>query len=266
LYAGGEPFLYPKELGAMVRFCKEELHFESVSIISNGSRIKESWFVEYGQYLDVLGVSCDSFIQETNTRIGRTEKRGTSNQPANVALVAQLCAAYNIKFKINTVVCAHNKEEDMSAQIKALNPCRWKVFQVLAIDGENTGLNAKRDVAPLKITSEEFQAFLKRHDSIPSNILKPEDNDTMQTSYVLLDERMRFLDSSTGGKVPTSSVLDVGVQTAWQELLGAAKQGFNVHAFTRREGIYDWQRNGAAASNACGKAGGEGRDMEDLFK
>lgn len=35
-------------LGEMVRYCKEELQLPSVSIVSNGSMIKERWFKKYG--------------------------------------------------------------------------------------------------------------------------------------------------------------------------------------------------------------------------
>ena len=42
-FAGGEPFLYPKFLGELVDFCKEGLHLESVSIITNGSLVREEW-------------------------------------------------------------------------------------------------------------------------------------------------------------------------------------------------------------------------------
>ena len=44
-FAGGEPFIPDSGhfLGHLVRYCKEELHLESVSIISNGSKITEEW-------------------------------------------------------------------------------------------------------------------------------------------------------------------------------------------------------------------------------
>ena len=54
-FAGGEPFLKPKFLGNLVRFCKKELGINT-SIITNGSRVTERWFRKYGEYLDILGV------------------------------------------------------------------------------------------------------------------------------------------------------------------------------------------------------------------
>tara|TARA_R110002060_G_scaffold6963_4_gene10511 strand:+ start:964 stop:1104 length:141 start_codon:yes stop_codon:yes gene_type:complete len=40
-FAGGEPFLYPKYLGELCRYCNEELKLESVSIVSNGTKVTE---------------------------------------------------------------------------------------------------------------------------------------------------------------------------------------------------------------------------------
>ena len=70
----------------MVRFCKEELDIESVTVVTNGSKVKKDkpslpvflptefflsfskvtkqWMQDFGYYLDILAVSCDSFIAE----------------------------------------------------------------------------------------------------------------------------------------------------------------------------------------------------------
>lgn len=67
-FSGGEPFLPQKgrHLGEMVKYCKKNLNLPSVTIVSNGSMIKEKWFKDYAQYLDILAISCDSFEEETN--------------------------------------------------------------------------------------------------------------------------------------------------------------------------------------------------------
>lgn len=84
--AGGEPFLHPAFLGEILRYCKEALGLESVSIITNGSKVREGFFRRYGRYLDILAVSCDSFVQETNRAIGRGEN-GQGDGAAHVAQV-----------------------------------------------------------------------------------------------------------------------------------------------------------------------------------
>lgn len=50
-FSGGEPFIHDRGeyLGKLVRFCKEELGLPSVSIVSNGSLIRERWFQNYGE-------------------------------------------------------------------------------------------------------------------------------------------------------------------------------------------------------------------------
>lgn len=130
-FAGGEPFLYAKFLGKMAKYCKEVtvtlcvmledsslnlgwvlfrqkvLKLESVSVVTNGSKLKDSWFRKYGHYIDIVAVSCDSCDDETNKRIGRAEK-GSGAQLEFLRLAAQLCKKYAIKFKINTVVNAFN--------------------------------------------------------------------------------------------------------------------------------------------------------------
>jgi radical S-adenosyl methionine domain-containing protein 2 len=107
----------------------------------------------------------------------------------------------------------HNWQEDMNSSIEEIAPVRWKVrmetldiflkssvhllaaqvFQVLLLDGENTGsgTGSLRDARELVITDEQFQAFLDRHKDQPS--LVPESNEVMKDSYLLLDEEMRYV-------------------------------------------------------------------------
>jgi sulfatase maturation enzyme AslB (radical SAM superfamily) len=69
--SGGEPFTQEKYVGEICKFSKEVLNLESVSIVSNGSKIKKRFFVEYGKFVDILAISVDSFDEETNIKIGR---------------------------------------------------------------------------------------------------------------------------------------------------------------------------------------------------
>ena len=69
-FSGGEPFLKPKLLGAMCRYCKETLGV-TVSVVSNGTKITEQWLDEFGCYVDIIALSLDSADNETNIFIGR---------------------------------------------------------------------------------------------------------------------------------------------------------------------------------------------------
>ncbi|KAG8903292.1 Radical S-adenosyl methionine domain-containing protein 2 [Tulasnella sp. 403] len=236
--SGGEPYLNAGYIGEVFRYCKEELKLESTSVVCNGSKVTEKWMEEYGNYLDVMAISCDSFDPETNAIQGRRDKAGgtRSDHITRVKDVVDLCKRYGIRVKINSVVTINNWEEDMNDAISDLDPFRWKVFQVLLLDGENTGSETEslRDARSLVITTEQFQAFLERHKA--QSCLVPEDNDAMKDSYLSLDEEMRFLNCQGGGKTPGRSILDVGVEEAMKD------SGFNNRAFMDRGGIYDWGR------------------------
>jgi radical S-adenosyl methionine domain-containing protein 2 len=67
-----------------------------------------------------------------------------------------------------------------------------------------------------------------------------EDNAKMQNSYLILDERMRFLDCTEGGKKPSGSLLDVGVAAAMN------KSGFDEEMFFKRGGEYKWSKDRSA--------------------
>ena len=233
-FAGGEPFLNDMLLGELCRHCSNDLGM-AVSIISNGSLIKPYWMQLFGEYVDVLGVSIDSVQASTNAAIGRG---GDANNKhvERILKVRELCSKHDITFKMNTVVCSLNWREDMSDFVRDLDPKRWKVFQVLILKNENSGGPGElRDARNLQVTSDQFTSFVKRHDEF-KDVLVPEPNNVMQNSYLLLDEKLRFLDCSNGGKIPSDSILDVGIEAALHQA------GFDNDAFHKRGGIYDWTR------------------------
>jgi len=91
-FAGGEPFLNPQILGELCQFASMECNM-AVSIISNGSLIKSDWMEQYGEYVDILGVSVDSFDPETNALIGRGTGDTTKNQHVSRVLqVRDMCS------------------------------------------------------------------------------------------------------------------------------------------------------------------------------
>ena len=104
-FSGGEPFLIQggKYLGEMVRYCKEELDLESVTVVSNGSKVTESWMAEYGYYLDIMAVSVDSFNQEVNQKIGR-RSGSRSSHLLSLQAVRSWCREYSVLFKVNTAL------------------------------------------------------------------------------------------------------------------------------------------------------------------
>nr|WNS68488.1 viperin [Trachinotus ovatus] len=233
-FSGGEPFLQDKGefLGELVQYCKQELQLPSVSIVSNGSMIKEKWFQKYGDCLDILAVSCDSFDDATNQLIGRTQ--GRKSHLDNLYRIRGWCQQYKVAFKINSVINTFDADEDMTEHIIKLNPVRWKVFQCLLIDGENAGETALREAERFVISGQQFREFVDRHSSV--SCLVPESNEKMRNSYLILDEYMRFLDCREGRKDPSKSILDVGVTDA------ICFSGFDEAMFLERGGKYVWSK------------------------
>jgi radical S-adenosyl methionine domain-containing protein 2 len=101
--SGGEPYLQPDFISEIFRFCKNELHLESCTVVTNGSKVTEKWLDTYSQYLDIMAISCDSFDPETNVLIGHTEN-GSGTHIGHVHQVAERCQHRNIKVKINSVI------------------------------------------------------------------------------------------------------------------------------------------------------------------
>lgn len=236
-FAGGEPLLYPKRLAELCRFCIEDLELESVSIISNGTKIKRGWLEEHGKYVDVLGISCDSFDEETHLKIGR----GDGNNVKRMFEIREWCWELGIKFKLNTVMLLWNWEEDMSQVIEKLHPFRCKVFQVLPIEGENDASEQetesdkrKRNANEVLISDEQFKAFCERHEHLQCFV--PESNQLMASSYLIVDEFMRFLDKGDGKETASESILEVGVQEAMTQVR------WDQQAYQERGAVYDWSK------------------------
>ncbi|KAK4034022.1 hypothetical protein C8A01DRAFT_49488 [Parachaetomium inaequale] len=243
-FAGGEPFLYPKVLGAMIDYCKTDLHLESVSIVTNGSLVKESFLRQHAGKLDILAVSCDSFDEPTNIAIGR----GSGDQVQKLYQIAEWCRQYGVAFKLNTVVNKLNVGEDMNAHMAALRPFRWKCFQVLIVRGENDSeTGTLRNGHKFTISDEEFDAFCERHRG--QACLVPEPNRLMAKSYLILDEYLRFLDRT--GKQPSRPILEVGVESALESVY------WDEDAFVERGGLYEWTKP-EGGQDGCG--GGEKLD------
>ena len=73
-----------------------------------------------------------------------------------------------------------------------MNPIRWKVFQCLLLEGENTPSKILKDEKILRdarnmiVSKECFDAFVQRHN--PCSMIVPEDNETMKvtnTVYII---------------------------------------------------------------------------------
>lgn len=233
--AGGEPMLLWKK-GAlqMILDEAERLGF-ALSIITNASLLTDGIVRELAPRLQIIGVSMDSADPDTNRKIGRCGKSDDSKQvaPERVADIFRLAREVNpgIECKLNTVVCAHNWREDMRPVIEQVAPDRWKVFQMLPI-GDTAAIREKQ--RPLIVTNGQFEAFRARHSGL--SVMRPENNDDMTESYVMVDPLGRFYQNEPGASechhrhIVSKPIHKVGAEKAWREM----RKRFDTQKFRGR--------------------------------
>lgn len=222
-FAGGEPTMHP-EIGPLVAEARR-LGFV-VSLITNGFRL-DRLLDRQADDLDWVGLSVDSADEQIQAALGRGD--GTHVEQS-LALAGRIREA-GLKLKLNTVVTALNWREDLRPFVRLFRPDRWKVFQVLPVEGQNDGA-----VDDLLISTERFAAYVQRHRTLDAEGLGPivEDNDAMTGSYLMVDPIGRFYCNTTGRHVYSDPILDVGVTAV------ARQVGFDIGKLVERGGLYRW--------------------------
>lgn len=228
-FAGGEPTLCPwlPELMAVAK-----AHNVTTMLVTNGSRIEEDWLTKHGSLIDWITISVDSLDPGTNLISGRN-MRGSILPPDSDWYLEKVRLVRNagIRLKINTVVHKLNVHENMAPFISLSQPERWKVFQVLPVQGQNDG-----KVEDLLIAGVEFEAFIQKHQKLlPNQVIIPESNDVMTGSYLMVDPAGRFYDNVDGEHKYSTSITEVGVDEALKEVR------FSQDKFVERSGLYDWR-------------------------
>ncbi len=230
-FAGGEPTLCPW-LGDLILRAKE--HGLTTMLVTNGSRLLSPGLLEtLASTLDWVVLSMDSANPRTHERLGRSiaGQQGRALPVEHYQSIATALHAHSIRLKINTVVSAENEGEDMGALLLVLRPERWKVLQVLPVNGQNDGR-----VEPLLIDELTFRRFVARHQRLAESGIQliAEDNEAMTGSYAMVDPAGRFFDNTASTHCYSRPILDVGVANAWQDIR------FDPDRFDKRGGHYDW--------------------------
>ena len=237
-FVGGEPTLHP-DIGELLAHA----HGRGLvtCLVTNGARL-DRLLDRQPETIDWVGLSVDSADEQTQAALGR----GTGGHVADSLRLADRCRDLGMRLKLNSVVTALNADEDMSAFVRRFAPERWKVFQVLALGGQNDG-----SVEDLLISDRQFAAFVTRHAELDREGLAPivEDNDAMRGSYVMVDPLGRFIGNSTGRHVYSAPILEVGVGRA------LAQVDWSRDKFEQRGGSYDWGTRSPAAFVGRGNGG-----------
>lgn len=220
-FVGGEPTLNPW-LHELVSVAKTKGLL--TNIVTNGFVFSKnkSYLEKFKDITDWITVSIDSFNPETNRISGRAVNRTVLCFEDYLALSENI-RNLNIGFKVNTVVHKYNRNEKMSDKIKALQPERWKLFQVLPIEGQNDN-----NINNFLISSEQFDRFIR---SNPHNAVV-ESNDAMTNSYVMLDPAGRFFNNIEGKYFYSESVLQSDIKLCY------SRMNYNKDKFLHRQGDY----------------------------
>ena len=223
-FAGGEPTLHP-HLPELIRYASGL--GVTTSIVTNGARLP---FVldRVAGALDWVALSVDSADEQTQQALGR----GRGHHASRSLALAERALAAGCRLKLNTVVTRLNHQEDLSDYVRRMAPERWKIFQVLPVEGQNDG-----SVEPLLISSAEFKAFVKRHQALSQEGIElvPEDNDAMTDSYAMVDPMGRFYGNGQGRLHVSRPIHEVGVQAALHDV------GFEHRRLEARGGLYEWR-------------------------
>lgn len=231
-FAGGEPTLCPY-LGDLLAASKDV--GLTTCIVSNASGLTENFLDKWGHLIDWVGLSIDASSDQIHAEIGRGMRGDLARSRSHHLELAtdawDRCRSRGIRMKLNTVVCKPNLDDDMMELVLKLRPERWKIFEVLPVDGQNDG-----DVDDLLLDEGEFQTWVDRHASIVDEGIQfvPESNELMRGSYAMMDALGRFYSNSEGGHTYGPSILEIGVREAWEQ------NCFFEDRFHNRGGIYEW--------------------------
>jgi radical S-adenosyl methionine domain-containing protein 2 len=225
-FAGGEPLLYPG-FPDIVKLSKNlDL---TTSIVTNGSLLDERTIARLAGGLDICAVSMDSGVAETNNSIGRCGKGFRPDAQFYRSRAQQILAA-GIRFKVNTVVNRLNLSENLGDLVAAMQPFRWKLFQVKKVIGQND-----KTFAEMAISVTEFDDFVARNRRLvrPRVAVVPETADDMAGSYAMIAPNGCFFDSVTGRHRHSRPILEVGIVEAFQDVV------FDAEKFVVRGGVYE---------------------------
>ncbi len=215
---GGEPMLCPY-IGELLERSKSVGLV--TKIVSNGTNIDAEFLANYGKHIDYITLSLDSPSNETEKKLGR----GWGYYVDSIKETAKLIKSYNIQLQLNSVITKLNWFEDLNEIIREIEPIRWKIFQVLKVDGQNNG-----SVEKLLITPIEFAAFKNNHKEISYAVF--ESNDLITGSYIMIDPIGRFFDDTTGTHRYSESIFSVGVLKAFNQIT------WQKEKFNQRNGFY----------------------------
>ncbi len=227
-FAGGEPVLCPWLPDLVSRAWELGL---TTSMVTNASLMTAQWLDSVSGRLDWVALSIDSVNPHTLLRMGRTTRSGPMSERDYLCRIDML-KERGIRVKINTVVTQLNLLEDLTNFIIKAQPERWKLLQVLTVEGQNDLM-----VEEYIIPEDEFEGHVRLSRRVEAHgvTVVPENNDLMRGSYVMVDPAGRFFDNVAGYHTYSQSILEVGVDEALKDV------SVDSRKFLSRNGLYSWE-------------------------
>lgn len=206
-FAGGEPVLH-KDFVALVKYAYSQGF--KLSLISNGSLLTNPKLMpkELFKCFSTIGISVDSFENEVLRSLGCCDHRQNVLSEDKVTALVNLIRSVNpsIKLKVNTVVNRLNVGENLVEKATALKIDRWKLLRMKPF--ESNGFSN----FDLKISDEEFQAFVKRNEGLSRDTVVEPD---LSRSYIIFNNKGDLLDNQADNYV----VVGNAVQEDFTELM-----------------------------------------------
>ena len=180
-----------------------------------------------------LRASGDSADPATHRRLGRATRSGETLPGQHYIDLADAARAAGVVVKVNTVVTTVNARESIWGFILLLNPQRWKILQAAPVAGQNDEY-----IGALTPPRADFDTYVQRHQQelACSGIrVVVEPIEQIRGSYIMVDPRGRFFDSTAGTHSYSRPILEVGLDSAFAEV------DFDPAMFLSRGGDADWR-------------------------
>ncbi len=217
-FAGGEPLILDRSIFDKTVMCAKKLSFET-SLITNGFLLE--FHPEIFKYLDMIGISIDSFDENVCKNIGRCSGKNYLSEEKLSKLVKKIKLNNPIaKIKFNTVVSKNNYSSNIIEQLQAYKPDRIKILRQFPFKGEKG------------ITDEQFEQFLSINGKFieKKNVVIEDKNDITQ-SYLMIDPQGRFFQNGNENFYTYSQpIFEVGLEHALSQI------HFNKEKFMSRYG------------------------------
>ncbi len=212
-FVGGEPLLFADRIIPIMKYAIE-LGMD-LSVQTNGTRLET--LVPVIKHISQIGISIDSWDNETNCRIGRCRGNTTlSLDDLKSKLDLLRRNGGNFKLKINTVVSEWNWNSKVIPQMEELGTNRIKILRQMPF-GSAKG-----------ITEKQFYTFIYNNciSELPIYI---EDNELMTESYLMIAPNGSLFQNGTGDEYAYSdSLLETPISIAMKQI------NFDLTKFGRR--------------------------------